>query len=55
VRAIPPDRVDWQFRKDKFILGDWCGISPPPIGEDNKEHEMEIVKKTLRLPDQAGK
>lgn len=22
VRAIPPDRVDWQFRKDKFSLGD---------------------------------
>jgi uncharacterized damage-inducible protein DinB len=22
VRAIPPDRVDWQFRKDKFTLGD---------------------------------
>jgi len=21
-RSIPPDRVDWQFRKDKFSLGD---------------------------------
>jgi hypothetical protein len=25
------------------------------MDEDGKEHEMEIVKKTLRLPDQAGK
>jgi hypothetical protein len=25
------------------------------MDEDNKEHEMEIVKKTLRLPDQTAK
>ena len=22
VRSIPPDKIDWQFRKDKFSLGD---------------------------------
>ena len=25
------------------------------IDEDGKEHEMEIIKKTLRLPDQKAK
>src|SRR5579872_6079301 len=25
------------------------------LDEDGKEHEMEIIKKTLRLPDQPGK
>jgi hypothetical protein len=37
--------VKYAFEKRKLFV----------LDEDGKEHEMEIVKKTLRLPDQPGK